>query len=463
MAFALSAGGDLFIRDVEIEGRPHLDCLVLDGSVAAIGTDLADEGADVVAGHGGALLPGLADHHLHLFAMAAAASSLDLSPYDDLTELERLDRSGEWVRVVGWDERHGDLDRDRLDALLGDRPIRVQHRSGALWVLNSAGLRLALDTAPRVPEGAERDATGRLTGRLWRADAWLRDALGDLPNLAAVASSLSEVGVTAVTDATPDHDARAVDHLIRAVEDGVLPQRLQLTCTTVPASLPARMCVGPQKLVVADHALPDPDVLAAQVSEAHAAGRAVAVHCVSRDALALTLFALRHAGSHPGDRIEHCAIADAHAIVELAALGVTVVTQPSLVARRGDLYIKTHDPADHDDLWRFDSLVGAGIATVASSDAPYGDHDPWATIRAARDRVTASGTVLGPGERVAPARTLSGFLAPLDRPGGQARKVEVGADADLVLLTAPLTQALTDPGPDLVATTVCNGRVVHSR
>lgn len=458
----MSGRDGLLVRDVELEGTPGQDCLVLDGVVAAVGTDLRHPNVVEVAGRGGALLPGLADHHLHLFAMAAAAQSFDLSEHDDIGVLGAFNVPGRWVRVLGWDEaRHGDLDRDRLDCLTGERPVRVQHRSGALWVLNSAGLRAVIDAAGEPPAGAEEDEAGRLTGRLWRADRWLRDAIGMPPKLGDIAQSLSRFGVTAVTDATPDHDARAVQHLIAAVADGELPQRIQLTCADVPAELPSRIRVGPRKLVVADHELPDLTRLISEIATAHGAGRAVAVHCVSREALALTLAAFHDAGTRPGDRIEHCAIADRAAVAELASLDLTVVTQPSLVTCRGDRYLSNHDPAEHDDLWRYASLLDAGVATVASSDAPYGDPDPWATIRAARDRTTASGAVLGADERVSPERTLAGFLAPLDRPSGPPRRVAVGEPADLVLLKAPLSSALAESCRELVAVTVTDGRITY--
>ena len=452
----------LLIRNVEIEGTPSQDCLVLDGVIAAVGVDLQHPKVEEVAGAGGVLLPGLADHHLHLFAMAAAAQSFDLSQHDDVGVLGAFNAPGEWVRVLGWDEvRHGDLDRDRLDRLTGERPVRVQHRSGAVWVLNSAGLRAAIVAAGEPPAGAEEDETGRLTGRLWRADRWLRDAIGTPPDLADVAQSLCRFGITAITEATPDHDARALRHLIAAVTDGELPQRVQLTCTEVPEELPSRISVGPRKLVVADHELPDLKQFTSEIATAHASGRPVAVHCVSREALALTIAAFHDAGIRPGDRIEHCAIADRAAVAELASLNLTVVTQPSLVARRGDGYLSNHDPAEHDDLWRYASLLDAGVATVASSDAPYGDPDPWATIRAARERTTATGAVLGADERVPPERTLAGFLAPLDRPAGPPRRVAVGEPADLVLLRAPLRSVLAEPSHEQVAVTVADGRIAH--
>ena len=82
-----------------------------------------------------------------------------------------------WLRAVGYHESvAGDLDRAALDRLVALRPVRVQHRSGARWVLNSAAIdRLGLEEVHR-PE-LERDPAGRLTGRVHRADAWLRSLL----------------------------------------------------------------------------------------------------------------------------------------------------------------------------------------------------------------------------------------------------------------------------------------------
>ena len=46
-----------------------------------------------------------------------------------------------WVRAVGYHEAvAGPLDRAALDEVSPPVPVRVQHRSGVLWTLNSAGL-----------------------------------------------------------------------------------------------------------------------------------------------------------------------------------------------------------------------------------------------------------------------------------------------------------------------------------
>jgi len=68
--------GGLLLREVEV--RPGIigDVRVRDAKIAEIGTALAGHGEQVVSGAGGALLPGLHDHHCHLLATAAAARSV---------------------------------------------------------------------------------------------------------------------------------------------------------------------------------------------------------------------------------------------------------------------------------------------------------------------------------------------------------------------------------------------------
>ena len=135
---------------------------------------------------GGALLPGLHDHHIHLMALAVAKASVRCGPPQirSLGSLasalrERRDSRG-WIRGVGYHESvAGQLDRARLDELVPDRPVRIQHRSGALWVVNSAAVdQLGLDRGVDQP-GVERDAEGHATGRLFRLDSWLRQHLED--------------------------------------------------------------------------------------------------------------------------------------------------------------------------------------------------------------------------------------------------------------------------------------------
>lgn len=430
----------MLIRDAELYDLGRGDCRVRDGTIVDVGPNLRPlPGEQVLAGGGGALLPGLADHHLHLTALAAHRTSVDLSAHGAPALHDVAPGDDGWVRAVGYDDvRHGDWDRHALDRLTGSRPTRVQHRSGALWVVNSPGLdRLRAATA--VHPGIERDADGRPTGRLWRADDWLRDTLAAAPpSLAPVGARLAALGVTHVTDATPGAGT---------VDQAALPQHV--------------LVLGPHKLVVSDHDLPGLDGLAARIRGAHADGGPVAAHCVTRAALALTLAALDVAGCLPGDRIEHCAVADDAIAAELARRGLRVVTQPTLITLRGDDYWDRAEPADRPDLWRYAGLLRAGVLVAPSSDAPYGDLDPWACLRAAAGRRTPSGRVMGEDERVPAEVALRGMLSPLTDPGGSPRRIARGAGADLVLLDRPLADALRSPDARHVRATIIGGRVVH--
>jgi predicted amidohydrolase YtcJ len=437
----------LLLRGGEVEGR-RADVLVEAGKVARIEPDLEPpRGHEVFDVRGGAVLPGLHDHHLHLLAMAAALRSLDVGDVASPAAFDAALRAAGgrgWLRVVGYHERGaGPLDRARLDALVPDRPVRVQHATGAAWMLNSPALA----------------AVG-----IGQPDGWISSVpvVAEPLDLGEVGRSLLAVGVTGVTDATPFDDPTSVALLADAVADGRLPQRLVVTGS--PA-LPAvdRLERGPAKVVLAEPALPTLAELADVIARVHRTGRPVAVHCVTAAELALLLAAWNEVGAEAGDRVEHGAVVGPAAAARLAALGVTVVTQPGFVAERGDRYLAEVDRVDRPHLWPCGSLLRAGVAVGGGTDAPFGRPDPWAAMTAAVHRRTAAGAVLGDDERVPPARALELFLTPLDAPGGPPRRVVVGAQADLCVLDRPLADALAHPAEVTVAATVIDGLLAAQR
>jgi predicted amidohydrolase YtcJ len=397
------------------------------------GVDGDDDEVEEIDGAGGALIPGLHDQHLHLFAMAAAASSVDVSG-DALAALWAADATlapGEWIRAVGWQESSGwELDRKTLDYAVPGRPVRVQHASGALWVLNSPALEA-------VHLGSHE------TGRLFGMDALLRDRLGGTaPDLGDVSRALSEVGVTRVTDATPYE--RAED--LRSLPGAMAQQVTVMGAPDVDVSDLGPVLVGPAKIVVADHDPSSVEELVEQVQAARRHDRGVAFHCASRLGLVLALAALDEAGSRRGDRIEHGAVIPDDAMETLRRLGVTVVTQPGFVVARGDRYLADVEEEDQPFLWRCGSLLRAGIPVAGSSDAPHGPVDPWRAMQVAVDRRTATGQVLGNAERVSAAEALRLYVGD--------RRVEVGAAADVCLLRVPLAEALAHPDASVVRRTV---------
>ena len=237
----------------------------------------------------------------------------------------------DWVRASGYDEhRHGPIDRHRLDAVVGDVAVRVQHRSGLGWVLSSAALRRSGCWTSRIggrngPPASSSAADGRLTGWLHRLDGWLGErvppARGDL---AEVSTSLAGHGITGVTDAThaldrarlatlrtPTRPAssaapRAAGRRTTRTGAGAGPVWVRPSCwpTRCWASTPASWPNG------------SPQV--------HARRRPVAIHAVTRAENVAAVTALAEAGPFPGDRIEHGSVLPTDLDPLLVGGGVTV-------------------------------------------------------------------------------------------------------------------------------------------
>ncbi|MFZ4604552.1 MAG: amidohydrolase family protein, partial [Caulobacterales bacterium] len=398
----------LLIRNVEIDGRSSLDVRVEGGRIVEIGTALRDGPGRDLDGRGGALISGLVDHHIHLFALAAAMNSVALDGVSDFKSfsVRMMDAvasraADSWVRVVGYHERMaGDLDRDVLDRIAPHCRVRVQHQTGSLWTLNSLAIEAVL--GGEEPSGVERDANGRPTGRLWRADAWLNERIkAGPPPIAALGRALAAFGLTAVTDASVTTDPAIARLLADAVRTRALPLRLTLMSgQALEAPDDGAFAVGPVKVLLDDHNLPDIDAFIEKIAFARASRRAVAVHCVTETELALTLAAFEAAGPMMGDRIEHGSVIPQEAIARVRELGLMVVTQPAFMLERGDRYHQDIPEAQHPDLYRCATLVDAGIPVAFSSDAPYASPDPWRGIAAAAQRRTAGGAIFGGSERI---------------------------------------------------------------
>jgi predicted amidohydrolase YtcJ len=456
----------LLIRNVQVEGRAGLDVRIADGRIAEVGPGL--RGDVEIDGHGGALIPGLCDHHIHLLALAAQADSVALEGVASAAQLEARiadalsERpAGEWVRVTGYHETMaGELSRADLDRLAPRHRLRMQHQTGSLWMLNSLALNAVLTGDD--PECVERDPARRPTGRIWRGDAWLRERIGVRPPpLAPIGRQLASYGITHLTDASVTTNAEAAALLADAARSGALPQRLTLMSGgALEAPADGAFAVGPLKVLLDDHDLPDLDDFIERIERARAWGRHVAVHCVTAGELAITLAAFHAAGARPGDRIEHGGVIPEAAIPQLKTLGLTVVTQSGFVFERGDRYLAEVEPQDQADLYRCASLQGAEIAIAGSSDAPYASADPWLGVSAAIHRRTRSGAPLGEAEGIDSAAALSLYLDDPVSPGRTPRRVAVGAKADLCLLRAPLHAVLAEPSAEQVAATLVGGSVV---
>ncbi|MBV8535375.1 MAG: amidohydrolase [Alphaproteobacteria bacterium] len=185
---------------------------------------MAAAGARVIDLQGRTVIPGLIDNHGH-YARAAQTwlreARLDgvLSRSDAMEKLRaraKTVKPDDWVVVIGgWsegqfaDEPRG-FTREELDRLVPDHPVYLQVNYSHAYV-NSAALAAAgIDEHTAEPRGGkiERDANGRLTGRLDGAGAYMpvfRQIPPPPPEQAiagatALLGDLSRVGVTAIGD-----------------------------------------------------------------------------------------------------------------------------------------------------------------------------------------------------------------------------------------------------------------------
>jgi predicted amidohydrolase YtcJ len=454
----------MLIRNADVWGHGLADVRIEGDRIASLSSRTAFA-EQVIDAKGGALLPGLHDHHIHLAALAAKRASVWCGPPEVATRAELavvLAQPGQgWIRGIGYhDSIMGLPTALELDALVRDRPLRLQHRSGRMWLLNSVALDTLLHLAPP-PPGLEIEA-GRFTGRLFEEDDWLRTVLSaSPPSLREIGGELARFGVTGLTDMTPRNDAQIAAHFGAEMASGSLPQRVVLAgASSLSEVAPGPWALGPAKLHLHESALPDFAAASAFIAAAHARDRAVAVHCVSEVELVFALAAFEDAGPRRGDRIEHASVASDELVERVAELGLQVCAQPHFVAERGDDYLRDVDVRHHRELYRLRAFLDAGVTLAAGSDAPFGRPDPWAAMAAAVSRQTASGVTINADEALTAEEALALYLAdPQDLT--RQRAITPGAPADLCLLDRPWAQARRALSARCVAATWISGSLIH--
>lgn len=464
----------LLLRNASLQSGECCDVLIEGVRIAAMGQTL-DPGpvTQTIDAAGGLLLPGLTDHHLHLASLAAAKASVACGPPDVrnaaalaacLSRAAQARGAEDWLRGIGYhDSVAGDIDAAWLDAVVPHCPVRIQHRCGRLWVFNSRALELL---KPVDADPLER-RQGRLTGRLYEGDAWLRSRLRTgFPDLSAVSRELATHGITQVTDTTPHNNWHSFGLFARAARAGQLKQKLtimgdaSLDSAAPEPRIPAAPTRGAHKFHLLESSLPDLDTVIDAIRKSHEAGRNAAFHCVTRTELVFALAALRAAGVRSGDRIEHASVAPPELVEQMAALGLIVVTQPVFIAQRGDQYLEQVSQEDQPWLYRLQGLLEAGIPVAGSSDAPYGSVNPWRAMHAAVMRSTEQGAIIGSHERLTPEQALALYTSPMADPGGHCRSPAPGNAADLCLLAKPWSVVRENLSKVQVRMTVIDGVIV---
>ncbi|MBI2321032.1 MAG: amidohydrolase family protein [Chloroflexi bacterium] len=450
------------------------------------------------------VLPAFVDAHLHLVGLASALLSADCSGARSIAEIQTIVAQaatrlppGAWVRASSYSEdrlaerRHPT--RWELDAAAPGHPVRLRHATRHASVLSSRALALAgigRDT-PDPPGGhVGRDAAGEPNGLLVDLDAWpsttvvpRRDATEIAAGVAAAGQRLLAAGVTSVHDLTATNTLATFEDLRGWQQQGHLGVRVTLftgvetlderrAAGAWPGRGDAWLAWGGLKLLLGQaggQVAPSPPAVAALVRDAQRAGFPVALHAVEAEevlAAAEACAQAQGAGDLPWPhRVEHAAVCPPGFAERIAAAGAAIVTQPAFVYWRGDRYRAAYPRAAWRWLYAARSLLHAGVALAAGSDAPVVPPEPLVALRAALTRRTEEGYVLGASERLGLDATLPLFTRSAAALGGQADRGHLGpgAHADLVVLDGRLADLAHAERPlPRVWLTLCGGQVAYA-
>ena len=425
---------------------------------------LRGPGTEVIDLRKRTVLPGFIDAHAHLLSLTGKTylqvdcSGPDVRSIDDI--VRKLSRKasrtepGKWILGVGYDDsklsegRHPT--RRDLDRVSREHPVHIRHVSGHLGVVNSLGFRLAgidEDTSPPEGGGFDRDADGNLNGVLREeADFLFLSGIArgkaiippfteeeELTGLMEGCREFNRYGITSTGDALVNR--AELSTFIKAEELGLLTVRVYMMVfdSLLPSLAAAGLRtgfgndmvrIGPVKTFI-DGAIagrtawlsrpyenrPDDygiqtktfEELEVIVGSAHEAGFQVAVHANGDRAIETTLDVYEkvlEARPRPDHRhrIEHCTVVTPRILERIKNLGVVVLPFSTYVYQHGDKMGEYGSRIGM--MFPHGSFLEYGIPVGGSSDNPCATEDVFLAIRTMVTRLSASGEVLGPEQRI---------------------------------------------------------------
>ncbi|WP_179404199.1 amidohydrolase [Burkholderia guangdongensis] len=375
-----------------------------------------------------------------------------------------------------------------LDSVSASRPIAILHASVHLMNVNGAMLALAGIDEDTDIDGVARDAHGRPTGELQEFAAMfpvyqviggkLAISASEKPHAVWNFGRVAQLaGVTTATDLVNDlsPDGNRTLHAVTADPD--YPVRI------VPAFAPQRnpaqsaegvlaaiagstdkLRFGPVKFIVDGSIqgftarvrwpgyaggqpnglwLMPPAQLVDVFEPFHRAGLQLHIHTNGDEATDVTLDAIatllaRHPRPDHRHTLQHCQMADAAQLRRVRALGMCVNFFSNHLYYWGDAhYAQTIGPDRANRMNPAGTAQRLGIPVALHSDAPITPLSPLFTAWCAVRRETASGRVLGDGERLSVADALyaitlgAAYTLRMDHLVGS---IEVGKFADFAVL-----------------------------
>ncbi len=493
-------------------GRHMVDAVLIEGGrVAAVGSEeevrrVAPTGCEVEDVHGGLVIPGLVDAHLHIAETTRAEHGLPVEGLRSREELvERLQRwagqhptgpiVGRGWNVEGFPDKREPTRLD-LEEAVSDRPVILYHTSGHAAVVNGVALEAAgyTDRSPDPPGGRlGRAPDGSPNGLVYERalDPIARFSSGAFPSdreqVAKTLRTIASFGITSV--GTLSTDPEELEVLISLGLSGDLPVRVRAyvrysRLALVDVGRPLEQETNDLLVVRGTKAYTDgafgprtawlsrpyadrpqgsgdstlsPKELADAVRTTTEYGLVPALHAIGDRALGVAAAALEGIEPVPGSsRIEHASLVPPDLYPLLDRVRPTLVVQPGFVW--SDAWLGERLGAERArHAYPFRTLLERGHALVGSSDAPYDPLDPWRGLAAAVNRTDPGGHSANPDPResLTPEQAFQLYTANAGPGLGETDlgSLDLGARADLVVLDAPdLARAIGRGSPGVRST-----------
>lgn len=488
---------------------------IKNGKISAVSNnesliELKKRKTNVIDCKGKTILPGFIDAHFHLFAFAESLVTLNFEPRNNIRSISDIQTKiretsqqqppGTWIRGGGYNEfylaekRHPT--RWDLDAVTTLHPIKLTHRSGRAYVLNSLALKLtgiAKETADP-PEGLiDRDVeTGEPTGLLFGMSDELTKVVPPLEynqmeqGIKLADKELCSLGITSIHDASPRNNLSRWEFIQHWKEKGFLKPRITMLLGKegfeeyqrhlFPSQTDENPShIGGVKIIVHEttgQLIPSQQELNEMVNEIHQTGFQAILHAIEEYPIEAACNAIEYAlkktpKSDHRHRIEHCSLCPPSLAKRLASLGIIVVTQPCFIYYSGERYLRTvpKDPLKY--LYPIATLMKNKVSVVGSSDCPIAPANPLIGIYAATSRKTEAGEFVLPEERITIGEALKIYTKVAAKASFEEKDkgtISPGKLADLVVLNGDPTKLPVDEIKDIkVEMTILDGKVVWDK
>jgi|GEM_PF-82967 len=457
----------------------------------------------VIDCHGGEMVPGFHDTHVHLTATGLLSGVRDFGSCRDISAMmmrvEKLSKSEKLIYAGNFDETKTTDQRlptkHELDAASHGKPALLSRVDGHSCVANSEALAfLGVDlSAQGVERGSDGEPTGKLSGGVSYAAQY--DFVRALPATSLrradreAAQTALAAGITTLHNVI-EGDAAFEELAEIYIDNAVLPTRvISKSCTTsvakakrlggrifggdifVDGSIGSRTAAVRESYEDANGCgllYLNRDQLAELFAEAAEAGLSLGVHAIGDEAIEQAMAAweivVQKRGSLEGLRpsIDHFEIARPDHIARAARIGLLLAMQPAfdyLWGGEGEMYEQRLGAARSKSMNLFRSAKRSGCTVCGGSDSP----------------VTKLSALLGihslvnhhvPEERFSVEEALGAYTheaAKLSFAEDRSGRLRPGMTADFVVLEKRLQDVPKSSIKDMrVIMTVVDGEIRHN-